>query len=144
MKKKDLRAGRERLQALAAYLPVFEAEGFRFGEWDNSDSEGRPIMPTYLLGEEASKWQQVCYEVGLVLGSFDWIKWMQTAEAQALLEDRVMLQKASEEQLARLLTALIRGDRFCEGTLAEAHKTGLIVAILRRAKSLVEGGLTPK
>jgi ABC-type nitrate/sulfonate/bicarbonate transport system substrate-binding protein len=53
-----------------------------------------------------------------------------------VLYKRGKLSKAQPDQLAKLLTALIRGDRLCEGMLAGAFESGLLPAILQRAKKL--------
>jgi hypothetical protein len=45
---------------------------------------------------------------------------------------------ATANQLAKVLTALIRGERFSEGTLREAFKSGLLLAVARRAKALLK------
>jgi hypothetical protein len=41
-------------------------------------------------------------------------------------------------QLLYLITALIRQDRFSEGTLLNAFRGGLILGIVRRAAAIVE------
>ncbi len=65
--------------------------------------------------------------------------WAQTEEAQALRVDPTALAKASDHQLVKLLTVVIRQDRFVEGALAAAFETGLILGILRRVEQLAEG-----
>jgi len=47
---------------------------------------------------------------------------------------------ATPEQLAMLLTAIVRSDRFVEGSIAGAFESGLLVAICRRAATLLESG----
>ena len=60
------------------------------------------------------------------------------AEAIALHGDRAVLAEATPEQLAMLLTALIREDRFNEGALGDSFESGIMTAIARRAKELVD------
>jgi hypothetical protein len=45
---------------------------------------------------------------------------------------------ASPEQLAKLITAVVRADRFCEGYLHGAFESGLLVGVVRRARQLAE------
>jgi hypothetical protein len=40
------------------------------------------------------------------------------------------------DQLAKLLTALIRENRFNEGALGDSFESGIMTAIARRAKEL--------
>ena len=46
------------------------------------------------------------------------------------------LRSASADQIANLLTTVVRRDRFVEGGLAAAFESGLILAILERAEQL--------
>jgi hypothetical protein len=71
-----------------------------------------------------------------VLQGFDWLAWNGTPEATQLHECPGVLERATPEQLARLLPVLIRQDRFVEGALAMAYEDGLLVRIFRRAASL--------
>ena len=128
----------ERLQALADFLPLFEQSGFEFGEWiANPKSEtGVLMMPYYSWSDTAHLFVKTAYDTGWVL-NFDWPAWKQTDEAIGLRDDAAALAAAAPEQLARLLTVLIRQDRFVEGALGSAYEAGLLMSILRRAAELV-------
>ena len=69
--------------------------------------------------------------------NFAWPAWKQTDEAISLRDDAAALAAATPEQLARLLTVLIRQDRFVEGALGSAYESGLLTSIVRRAAELV-------
>ena len=71
-----------------------------------------------------------------MLTEFDWGEWNWTDQAQRFERDPETVADASARELAQLLTALIRGDRFSEGTLAEAYRSGLVTAVLRRIDRL--------
>ena len=45
---------------------------------------------------------------------------------------------ATPEQLAWLLTAIVRSDRFVEGSIEGAFESGLLARIARRAAALLE------
>lgn len=119
----------QRLRALVEFLPVFLAPGFEFGRydargyWDYSDASEEFI--------------RAVYRHGWIDTGFDWSEWMGTDESRALREDSAVLAGATPQQLARLLTAYVRGDRFCEGALEGAFKSGLLVRILERATALL-------
>ena len=49
-----------------------------------------------------------------------------------LRDDPAALQSATPEQLGRLLTVLIRQDRFIDGSLAGAFESAFLLEILRR------------
>jgi len=77
-----------------------------------------------------------CYEQGWILSGFDWPTWSQTDEAAELQHDPQSLRQASSFQLAKLLTFLIRQDRFVEGALETARRSGLLSRVLERAVEL--------
>lgn len=126
---------RSRLHALARHRAVFEAPGFRFGEWEPSwtDDNGVIHVGWYRFSaaaeaflRDASAWAQ----------PFDWMAWSAGAEGRALLGDPAAVARATPEQLGRLLTTYVRGERFGDGTLAAAFDAGMLTAIVRRAEVL--------
>jgi hypothetical protein len=122
----------ERLHALAAFLPDLERPGFKFGR-----SVMPPgCMPHYRCGSLSESLQRTCYDMEWVVEGFDWGAWKNTPEALQLRDNPDVLEHATPEQLAKLLTVLFRQERFDEGTLEQAYESGLLVRILRRAVSL--------
>ena len=80
----------------------------------------------------------MCYEFSWV-GPFDWGEWKETQEAVQLGDDPEVLAKATAEQLQKLLTVVIRQDRFVEGSLAAHFNSGFIDRIIDRAAVLAKG-----
>ncbi len=66
-------------------------------------------------------------------------EWLATPEGRALSTDPDAIALADVAALGRLLTSLVRGERFGDGTLASAHGRGILTAILRRAAELKTG-----
>jgi len=132
--------GRYRLEALAAMLPIVEAADFEAGRWHDSErrSDGVWTMPWYELSPAAVSYVRAVGESGMMLTGFDWPSWAKTPEAKALHGDRDVLARATPDELAMLLTALIREDRFNEGALGDSFESGIMTAIARRAKELAE------
>ena len=93
-------------------------------------------MPWFELGPTALAFTGAVGEAGFMRTDFAWPDWISTPEAIALRTDRDALARATPDQLAKLLTMLIREDRFNEGALAHSFETGLIAAVARRAKVL--------
>jgi len=128
---------RGRLAALTRHMLAFADPGAPVGEWYQPDAKsGTFTAPSFLPNAEAERFVADCYTHGWVLNGFDWAAWAQTSEAQRLREDRTQLARANEQQLAQLITAVIRQNRFVEGALPAAFASGLILGILRRAKQL--------
>lgn len=108
----------ERLRLLARFLPEFES------------------LPTQTEDLEGA-FIRTAYDSGCVLDYFDWPGWKDTEEATALVCDEAALASATSEQLAKLLTTLIRKQRFIwGGSLVNEPERRLILGILRRAAVL--------
>ena len=122
---------RERLDALVVFLPKFELPDFDFGRMETLPGK----MPYYTLSPLASCFVKTCYEMGWVK-PFEWADWKDSAEATLLRDDPSALKNATLEQLIRLLTVVIRQDRFVEGALGNVFESGLLGGILRRAAVL--------
>ena len=131
---------RYEIERLAAALPIVEAPDFEAGQWHDSErqSDGVWTMPWYELSPAAEAFLRAVGESGMTLTGFDWPSWAQTLEAKTLHGDRAALAKATPDELAILLTALIREDRFNEGALGDSFESGIMTAIARRAKELAE------
>ena len=93
-------------------------------------------MPWSRLAEHATRFVETAYEDGWVSPEVDWTAWIETEEARRLRDDRTAIEAATVEQLQKLLTALIRQDRFVTGALAGAFESGLLTAIVRRVEQL--------
>ena len=76
------------------------------------------------------------YRAGRIV-PFDWATWSQTAEGQRFLGEprHVRPQRPIS---SKVLTTLVRHERFSEGTLSEALESGLLLAIARRPEALLE------
>ena len=133
----ELRPG---LRIIADTLPMLESPDFTPGVWHDSAQrpDGVIVMPWFEYSPEADEFRAAVGRSGLLQIDFAWPDWAGTPEAIALRTDRDVLAAATPDQLGKLLTMLIREDRFSEGALAESFESGLIEAIARRASSLAD------
>lgn len=131
------KTGRQKLNALAAFLPRMETPDFSAGKWEGGEREEDSTiqMPWFRSSGVVADFVKAAYDLGWII-NFDWPEWARTEEAIRLRDDPQFLATATADQLAKLLTVVVRQDRFVEGSLAEAFETGLIRSILQRAKSL--------
>jgi hypothetical protein len=122
-------------------LDAFEAPGFRFGEWEPSwtDADGITHLGWYRFGPEAEAFLADVRAGGWVQ-PFDWMAWLETSRGKALFTDPAAIADASVDELQQLVTALVRSERFGDGTLASAYESGVLTAILRRASELAMAG----
>lgn len=125
----ELAAG---LHRLARHLPVFETPGFTFGYWQPSREreDGVIVLGWYVPGPEA---EAFLADLSGWITPFDWMTWASSPAGHALLGHPDAVASASAEDLQKLLTVYVRGERFGEGTLENAFKSGMLAAIMRRA-----------
>jgi len=120
------------LEMLAGWAARLRAPDFPVGEWSAPDRS----FPFFSFSDEASEFVRALYDHEWVVLGFDWPTWSHTRDAEMLYGNRDALSSASPQELAKLITFLVRQDRFCEGFLAEAFETGLVSAICERANAL--------
>ena len=128
----------EQIRALADFWPVFANPKLVYETQDEvKEKKGVITMPSSSLSPEAKAFNKMIYQEGWILDGFEWSEWAQTDEFKDLFSKPEALAKASADQLAKLLTALARKERFCEGTMASACSDGLLDRITHRAGVLV-------
>ena len=128
----------DRLRRLAAWADRFADPSFSVGEWvpSTTGADGVIHLGWFERSEAAQEFVSEMYRLGWVY-SFDWMAWLQTPEGHRLSSGPDPVATATTEDLARLLTAIIRGDRFSEGQLDGAFRSGILQAIARRAQTLI-------
>lgn len=136
----ELRAS---LEIIADTLPLLESPDFTPGAWHHSwrRPDGVIVMPWFEYSAQADEFRTAVGRSGLLRPDLAWPDWAGTPDAIALRTDRDALAQATPDQLGRLLTMLIREDRFNEGALAESFESGLMTAVARRARALADGQL---
>ena len=125
-----------RLDRLAAYRPALE-QGMQSGTWAGGEQlpDGTIQMPWYAFSAATDEFLNYVRAAGWVR-PFDWPEWLTTERGQRLMRDHDAVERASTEDLGRVLATLVRQERCADGTLAAAHDSGLLAAIARRAETL--------
>jgi hypothetical protein len=128
----------ERLRPLADLVSILEAPDADFGHWDTAPTTaGVAHMPWFEPGPAAEAFRTAVARGEWVTPGFDWMTWLETDEGQALRERQEAVPDATPEQLERLLTAIVRSDRFVEGSIEGAFESGLLTRIAHRAAALL-------
>lgn len=123
----------ERLRARADLEPVLTAADADFGSWEAPPPvDGVDHMPYFTFGPTADAFRAALGRGGWIVIGFDWMRWMQT-DGQSLRDRPEALAEACPKDLAKLLTAIVRSDRFVEGSLLGAFESGLLTRIAQRA-----------
>ncbi len=127
-----------RLRPLASLVPVLESPDADFGRWELPPPvDGVHSLGYFVFGPTASAFRAAVAQGDWIVVGFDWRSWMQS-EGRTLRDDPDKLAVATPEQLAWLLTAIVRSDRFVEGSIEGAFKSGLLARIARRAEALLD------
>lgn len=88
----------------------------------------------YDHSELYGRYYKLFYETGLYI-DFNWPEW---GHGKTIPNDPDKLKNESLEHLVMLLTAILRNDRFCEGTLLVALESKFILNIMKAMKGKVE------
>jgi Family of unknown function (DUF6508) len=126
------------IRALAPWAARNRAPDFTFGTWHGSErrADGVASMPWFEVSPEGTA--LLTAAGGFLLPAFEWPAWILTDEALRLRDDPEALASASPRQVAQLLTALIRQDRFVEGALDASVTSGLLGRVLDRVAALAD------
>jgi hypothetical protein len=128
----------DRLRELADLVPILGSPSAAFGHWEVPPTrDGVSSLGYFVFGPVGEAFLAAVRRGGWVIAGFDWRTWLEGEEGQALRGRAGALDSASVEQLARLLTAIVRSDRFVEGSIAGAFESGLLTQIARRADALL-------
>jgi len=101
----------------------------KFGEIDGGiiNKEGISILPQYEATKEVSLFVKKCYEIPLMV-DFDWMSW---EEGSNLLNTpKTDYASLPLETLVKLLTAIIRADRFHEGYILSKCEKGSLLGVI--------------
>jgi hypothetical protein len=129
----------ERLRVLAAVLPVLEAPDADFGHWElPPPRDGIESLGWFEFGRTAEAWRAAVAAGDWIIVGFDWRTWLAGDDGRALRDDPGAIATATPDQLGWLLTAIVRSDRFTEGSIAGAFEPGLLAGISRRALALLD------
>lgn len=129
----------DRLRVLADLLSTLESGTAEFGHWEVIPPSGDVHhLPYYEFGPAAEAFRAALGRGGWIMPGFDWRTWLQTEEGRAFRDRPEAVADATPDQLAMLLTAIVRSDRFVEGSIAGAFESGLLTRIARRATALLD------
>jgi hypothetical protein len=129
----------DRLRALADVLPALEAPDADFGHWElPPPRDGVHSLGWFEFGATAEAWRAAVGRGDWIVVGFDWRSWLAGDEGRSLRDDPAAIANATSDQLASLLTAIVRSDRFVEGSIAGAFESGLLARISRRAAALLK------
>ena len=110
-------------QPLIELIPKIENSS-KFGEWEEEDI----LFPYCIEAPIVSQFLHIVYRLPIII-SFDWGAWEEGRKIAS--NDDFDLDTLDLPAKCKLITAIVRSDRFSEGTLVSAFESGLILRILK-------------
>jgi len=108
-----------------------------FGELTASEmtSDGDLVFPYMISSEIISKFHDVVYDKNMVV-NFDWMEW---DEGKDILERGKGNYSEFDLMISvKLITTIVRNDRFSTGYMISKFEDGTVLKILKRIKSIKE------
>jgi hypothetical protein len=127
----------ERLRRLGAWEEIFTSPDFSVGEpaGGRANAEGVIQMPYMDYSPAIWRFRTEMGQLGWVY-PFDWPAWAATPRGQQLVTEPAEISTSTADELAKVLTTIIRSDRFSDFAIAHAFEGGFLTAIARRARQL--------
>jgi len=116
-------------QPLIELIPKIENTS-KFGEWagGEKDKEGNIQFPYCIPTKIVSQFLEIVYNMPIII-NFDWGSW---EEGWEMLNNKdYNFDTLDLPTKCKMITAIVRSDRFCEGALVSAFESGLILKILK-------------
>jgi len=102
----------------------------KFGKWKGGDKDENGIitMPYCISAPIVDEFFRIVYEMPIII-NFPWPEWKEGIKF--LQDNKFKFDGIDIPTKCKLITAIIRKDRFCEGALVSAFETGIILKILK-------------
>ena len=119
----------ERYRELAALLPELRTAG------PNDVATCDPEAPGWDYHGPLASFIHQAYDTEFMDPDFRWTE--HTKWVSRMHDDPERIRRLGLPELRGLTTAIVRDDRFAPGAVAEAFRTGVIVAILERLEQIL-------
>ncbi len=115
-------------QPLLDLIPEIKAKGnFSIAPKIEEDKNGVLIVPCFSAAAVVGKFHYTFEELGFMV-SFDWGSWK---EGREILEGKTFnFDSIDIPTKCKLISMIIRNDRFCDGYLVSTFESGLILKVL--------------
>ncbi len=120
---------RQYWQPLLDLIPEIELTD-KFGEiaGGNKNEKGGFQIPYYIEAPIVKKFRESVIELGIIV-SFDWSQW---DDGRKIANNKEFdFDSIDIPTKCKLITAIVRNDRFCEGALVATFESGLILKVLQ-------------
>ncbi|NHN29627.1 DUF6508 domain-containing protein [Paenibacillus agricola] len=118
------------LAVLFMYIPYFESTNKKY-----TVSSGQFSLDPFTYDDAASEFVTKLYQSNMII-KFNWGTWQ--SESKEHFQNTALIYNADLNTVRKLFTTIIRADRFNAGMYASMIDKGVILALLKRLKVLVD------
>ena len=136
---------KDKISALAAkdWQPLFDlipvirnTSHYRETICDEQDDKGVTYLPYSIEEPIVSRFRETAYSLSIII-DFNWGSW---EEGRNMARDEQFDYDTIDiPTKCKIITAIVRNDRFCDGALCSAFESGLILRILQSIERQVRG-----
>ncbi len=120
---------REDWQPLFELIPEIERSE-EFGEMlgGNDNEKGEMMWPFWVEEEVITRFRDIIYNLPVTV-AFNYMEWDEGREMAS--EQDFDFDTIDVPTKCKIITAIMRNDRFCDGALISAFESGLMLALLK-------------
>ena len=121
---------------LIELIPKVESTS-KFGEWAGGEKEENKTIkfPYCIEAPIVSQFLHIVYRLPIII-SFDWGAWEEGREIAS--NDDFDHDTLDLPTKCKLITAIVRNNRFCDGALVSAFESGLILRVLKSIEKQIQ------
>jgi len=108
---------------------------FEILEEEEKEENGVIKLPNYLEVPVVSRFREIVYEIPIII-DFDWGSWDEGRKMART--ENFDIDTIDIPTKCKLITAIVRNDRFCDGALASAFDSGLLLKILKSIRKQID------
>lgn len=126
-------------QPLLDLIPRIESED-KFGESigvNLTDDEETITIPQFFESGIVSEFREMVYKIPIMI-DFDWPDWKEGREMAS--DTDFDFDSVDIPTKCKVISAIVRNDRFCDGALAGAFERGLILKVLKSIEKQLKQG----
>ena len=124
------------IQALVAYLPKLYRHGLTpITQWLTETEDGVLILPWPEYDERVVRFIDLIESQGCWLCDYD------PEETERMLMDKAGVGNATIPEIRRMLTLVVRGERFCSGWWSSMIEDGHVRRLLQRLAEIERAGM---
>ena len=130
----------DELLSVAEFVDVFDSVDFVAGEWTkpNLRLDGVIEIGYWTPSDCVMRWEKAIYDRHLVDPDSGYLSEQFSRRMQDYTRDPSRLLEADLATVRTVLTNVVRGERFCDGYMADMFESGVAQAATRRLVQLAE------